>query len=287
MSILPETPESLSRRRAAVSLAAGLKKTVLYWMETEVHVYGFAIAANVMLSFFPFMIVMVSLCRYVLQWPEAEKAVYLALRDYFPGELGKYIPWRLAQVVAERGPIQFTSLFLLCFTANGVFMPLEVALNRVWGFRENRSFVRNQAISLALIFGCGAMVFASTLMTALNQQLLRESLTPDAPLYTLVGVITFKIAAVPTTILCVLLVYWLLPNGKAPLGRTFPAAVIIGLMLEGLKYVVFAIWPWLQQKLAHEYGVFWVSVSIILYSFVAAMLVLAGAEWSARKPVID
>ena len=283
MSILPTPADLVTKRNPGLRLLDSLKHTFKYWLETEVHVYGFSIAANVMLAFFPFMIVMVSLCRHVLQWPEAERAIYLALKDYFPGQLGQYIPWRLSEVVGRRGPIQATSLFLLFFTANGVFMPLEVALNRVWGIRANRTFLRNQLISMALILGCGALIFASTLMTALNQQLLRGVLDPKAALFSIAGIIAFKVAAVPTTILCVLLVYWLLPNGKVPLGRIFPAAVVIGLMLEVLKYLAFASWPWLQPKLESEYGVFYVSVSIILYSFVASMLFLAGAEWAARR----
>ena len=54
------------------------------------------------------------------------------------------------------------------FTANGIFEPLEVALNRVWGIPENRSFVRNQLVSLALIFACGGLALASLMLTALN-----------------------------------------------------------------------------------------------------------------------
>ena len=293
MSILHEPAGPANPPLSAARLARGLKRTLSYWLETEVHVYGFSIAANVMLAFFPFMIVMVSLCRHLLQWPEAERAIYVALKDYFPGQLGQYIPIRLSEVVSRRGPIQITSLLLLFFTANGVFMPLEVALNRVWRIQANRTFLRNQLISMALILGCGGLIFASTLMTAANQQLLRGFMNPNAQFFALAATVAFKIAAVPTTILCVLLVYWLLPNAKVPLNRIFPASIIIGLLLEVLKYLAFASWPWLQPKLESEYGVFYVSVSIILYSFVASMLFLAGAEWASRPhpetlpPVID
>ena len=34
----------------------------------------------------------------------------------------------------------------------------------------------------------------------------------------------------------------------------------------------------------HDYGPFAHSASIILFTFVASMIVLAGAEWSARRP---
>jgi membrane protein/epoxyqueuosine reductase len=52
-----------------------------------------------------------------------------------------------------------------------------------------------------------------------------------------------------------------------------------------LKYVYLMVWWWLGPKLAREYGVFQHSVGILLWSFVAAMLVLAGAEWAARREI--
>ena len=50
-------------------------------------------------------------------------------------------------------------MVLLLFTANGIFEPLEVALNRAWGEVKNRSYLRNQMVALGMIFalrGAGA-----------------------------------------------------------------------------------------------------------------------------------
>jgi uncharacterized BrkB/YihY/UPF0761 family membrane protein len=253
-------------------------------METEVHTYGFSVAASVLLSFFPFLIVMVSLCRYLFQWPEAERAVYLALRDYFPDELGDFLIRNLTATVNSRGPFQFVSVLLLFFTANGVFEPLEVALNRIWGCGVNRSFVRNQVVSLGLIFACGTLALASTTLTALNQPFVRELVGPHTAMAAFVGTVLFKLAAIPLMILTIFIVYWLLPNCKVPADRIIPAAVAVGLLIELLKYVLLLAWPWLRLKLRHEYGPFINSVTIILWSFLAAMVFLAGAEWASRRP---
>jgi hypothetical protein len=40
----------------------------------------------------------------------------------------------------------------------------------------------------------------------------------------------------------------------------------------------------LRGKLEHEYGPFVYSVTIVLWGFIASMVVLAGAEWAARPP---
>jgi uncharacterized BrkB/YihY/UPF0761 family membrane protein len=250
-------------------------------METEVHVYAFSMAANVLLSLFPFFIVMVSICRYLLHWPAAEEAIYLALRDMFPGALGRFIPENLVRVLARDGAPQITSLFLLLFTANGVFEPLEVALNKAWGITQNRSFVRNQLVSMGLILICGGLTFISYLLTALNLQILRTLGTPSS-VGAVIGLSVLKMIAMPLSIVALFLVYWRLPNGPVPARRLIPVSLIVGSILESLKYVSMVVGPSLSRKLDREYGPFEYSVTIILWSFIASMIVLAGADYAAR-----
>ena len=257
--------------------------TCRYVLETEVHVYAFSMAANILLSFFPFMIVMISLCRHVLHWPAAEQAIYIALNDFFPDDrFGQFIINNLKVIVAQRGPFQITSVLLLLFTANGIFEPLEVALNRAWGIRKNRSYARNQIVSLGLIFACGGLALLSTVLTALNQQFLMQ-LGGGSHTSAFIGSTVFKIAALPVSILMLFLIYWVLPNAKIPAAPLLPVALIVGVALEVLKNLNLWTWPWLRAKLQHEYGPFVYSVTIVLWSFLASMIVLAGAEWAARK----
>jgi YihY family inner membrane protein len=269
------------------ALLRHLRPTLAYWMETEVHVYGFSIAANVLLSFFPFLIVIFSLCRYVLGWHTGVDAIDLVLNDYFPGQLGEregfldFIRRNLLATAGSRRTLQLVSLLLLLFTANGIFEPLEVALNRVWGITRNRSYLRNQVVSLGLILACGTLALASAVLTGMNVKLLGGS-TWLARFLTMA---LFKTAAVPTTMLMLFLVYWLLPNAKIAARRVLPAAVAVGVLLEALKYINLLTWPLWRDKLKAEYGPFVYSVTIILWSFLGAMLVLAGAEWAARRAV--
>jgi hypothetical protein len=53
-----------------------------------------------------------------------------------------------------------------------------------------------------------------------------------------------------------------------------------------LKCVNLLVWPFFKQKLEREYGPFYISVSVVLLSFVLGMIVLAGAQWAARRPQI-
>jgi uncharacterized BrkB/YihY/UPF0761 family membrane protein len=124
---------------------------------------------------------------------------------------------------------------------------------------------------------------ASTVFTALNYQIWPKLLGRSSPLVETLGIVFFKAAAVPLSMLMLFLIYWLLPNRKVPARLVAMPAILVGLALEGLKYFNLLTWPLLQAKLAKEYGPFVYSVSIIVWSFLAAMLVLGGAEWSARR----
>jgi len=114
------------------------------------------------------------------------------------------------------------------------------------------------------------------LLTAMNQVSLRGIFG------SILAGFFFKLAAVPIAVLVLFLIYFYLPNGRPPMNRVIAAAIGVGVLLEVLKYINKLVWPWFQRKLESEYHIFQYSVSLIFLGFLAAMLVLAGAEWAAR-----
>jgi membrane protein len=231
--------------------------------------------------------VMLSLCRDVLQWRAAEQAIKLALQDQFAGEVGKYIAYHLGLGQWYIPKLSFTSMFLLLFTANGIFEPLEVALNRAWGVTANRSYLKNQAISLGLILACGTLALCSLMLSALGGQFLSHASGAVAGVAGFVQRLLFKLAALPLSMFALFLIYWLLPNRKIEPARVAPVAIVVGLILESLKYVNILIANPLHEKLDREYRIFEYSVTILLWSFVSALVVLAGAHWTARHDTPD
>jgi membrane protein len=259
---------------------ARIGPTVHYLMETEAHVYALAISASVLLSFYPFLLVMLSFCRDVLHWPAAQQAIYLALGDFFAGEPGVFLVHNLQSWMIPH--LHWGSMALLLITANGIFEPMEVALNRAWGVTQNRSYLKNQLVSLGLIFLCGGLALVSLMLTALNSRWLESTMGNRAADQAWVQLAIFKLAALPISVLNLFLVYWLLPNRKIEARRVAPVALGVGLALEALKYVNRLISPSLAHKLQNEYQVFRFSATILLLAFVSALVVLAGAHWTAN-----
>lgn len=255
-----------------------LVPTIKYLFEVEVHVYAFSIAANVLLSFFPFLLVLIWFARLV-GWGAAEQSVYLAMASLFGPEVETLIRQGIGWIPNRFAHFSYTSVLLLLFTANGIFEPLEVALNRAWGIQENRSFFKNQLVSMGLIFACGSLMILSIVLAALTKDYAAAAGSVMGFFVPLYG----RVVGVPITMASLFLVYWVLPNKKIPAARVVPTAITVGLALELLKYLLHWVWPWFLRKLQIEYGPFYWAVIIVLVSFLVSMVVLAGAEWSARE----
>lgn len=255
----------------------GIRPLFLFLLRTEVHVYAFAVAANVLISFFPFLVAMILLCRWGFHWQAGVDVIIQTVTNYFPEGFG--VDFKSYLLAYHR--FSWISVFLLLFTANGIFVPLEVALNRIWRVKQNRNFLRNQVVSLGLIFACGALVLASVSATTLNVRFLSAQFGSTHTGVLLQG-IGFRVFALLATVLMILLIYWILPNAKIPIKRLIPASIAVAVLLEVSKYLNILTWPWLRSKLRADVPPFVQSISIILWAFVATLIILAGAEWSAR-----
>ncbi len=255
--------------------------TLRYLLHTEVHTFAFSVAANAILSFFPFVLLLMSLVRNVFHSRAMYEVVVQLLRDYLPAGQD-FVIRNLTAMSAVRNRAQVFSFVMLLVTSTGVFMPLEVALNRVWRFPNNRSYLGNQLISLGLAFACGILALISISLSAGNAVLLRTLMFGhEFFVIKVLGFLTAKVFATITSMIIFFLIYWLLPNGKVPARAVLPTAVIMGLLSEILKYSYIIALPHLNFQ--EVYGPFAISVSMMFWAFLSGLLLLTGAHLSAQK----
>jgi YihY family inner membrane protein len=280
------TPIGLSEKNGAAEYRAAptqglLRSTAHYLLRTDVHTFAFSVAANAILSLFPFLLLLMTLIRRVIHSQLMYGIVENLVRDSLPtGQ--EFVLRNLNALVLSHHRAQLFSLVMLLIGSTGIFMPLEVALNRVWGFPHNRSYLGNQLIALGLAFACGSLALLSIGLTAGNLTMLKNVLHGYGAWYAqLVGFIIMKIFSIGASIAIFFLVYWLLPNGKVSPQGVLPAAVIMGLLSEALKYLYIFALPFLN--FGEVYGPFAISVSLIFWAFLSGMLLLTGAHLSAQK----
>lgn len=254
--------------------------TLKYLMKTEAHTYAFSVAANAILSFFPFMVLLMWLIRNVFHSQTMFNVVVDLLKDNLPtGQ--DFVIRNLTYLVKTRQSVKMASLVILFITSTGVFVPLEVAFNRIWGFARNRSYLGNQIISLVLAFACGILALASTALAAGNELVLGFIMRgTENIVFRAVTFLTLKVFAMIASIAIFFLIYWLLPNGKVKARTVLPAAVAMGVLWEIGKYIYVKALPWLNFQ--EVYGqAFSISVALMFWAFISGLMLLAGANLSS------
>jgi len=258
--------------------------TIKYLTRTDVHTFAFSVAANAILSFFPFMVLMMTIIRRVFHSRVMYDVVVQLLRDYLPAGQD-FVIRNLTSMVSSRQRVQVFSLIILLITSSGIFLPLEVALNRIWRFERNRSYLGNQLVSFGLAFACGALAMLSIALTAGPVAFLEFILRGYGTGFVrLVGFLMMKVFAIAASIAIFFLIYWVLPNGKVPARAVLPAAIVMGLLSEALKYAYILALPWLNFQ--EVYGPFALSVSLMFWAFLSGLLLLAGANLSAEEHLL-
>jgi YihY family inner membrane protein len=270
--------------------AAGWQNQLLslgrYLMQSEVHTYAFSVAANAILSFFPLIVMMYTLARRVFHWPAMEASIGEMMRFFLPTVSERdssFVIRNMARIVSTQHGIQLVSLVMLFISCTGVFLPLEVALNQVWGVVKSRSYLMNQVVSLGLALTMAFLAMGVVMLNAGQRAVLTFVFFGHTDNFVFNFLIRslIEIAFAGSSIAMFFLIYWLLPNRKIPPRAALPAAIVIGLMWQAAKAIYFVLLP--KLDLEASYGPFYISVGLLIWGYVTGLLMLAGAHYSATR----
>ncbi len=235
-------------------------------LTTETHALCGSLAFFAMLGFYPLGELLVWLARRVLRSQAALEVVRLALHSYYP--VGQDFLLRNLEISAEQLGARVSILggLWILLGGAGVFIPLETAFNRLWGFANHRSYWHNQAVGVVLTLACWLLTLGLVLALALTPALLREPL--------------LRIGTIAAGAAAVFFCYLLLPHGPVRARAAFPAAVLTAIAAEGVRLVFTLVLPLLD--LPGSQGPYHVSVSFLVFIYVEAFVLLAGAFLAAE-----
>src|SRR5579885_2880802 len=287
---MPAAPQQIAPQTAKsrVQLFSGsvfwrqVVSLVKYLTQTEVHTYAFSVAANAILSLFPFIVLMFTLARRVFHSQAMEDVIGDMLRYFLPSNQD-FVVRNMSLLANPRGGVQIVSIVMLLISSTGVFLPLEVALNRVWGVAKNRSYIMNQLISLGLALGVRLLALTSIAFTAAQGAVLKFVFfgKTNNIVYLFFERGFLRISAAFLSVALFSIIYWALPNRKLPLRAVLPTGIVTGLIWEGAKWLFVKVLPWLDLRAV--YGPFSVSVTLMMWAFLTGLILLAGAQYSATR----
>ena len=253
-----------------------------YMTKTEVHTYAFSVAAQAILSLFPFIVLLLTLAQRVFHSPKMVKVVVQMMDNFLPNNQ-EFIMRNMRVLALVHTQTRIFSVVMLLITTTGIFLPLEVALNSVWGVRKNRNYLHNQVVSLGLATGVALLAMASVVLSTAQSTILGYLFFGHTQniAFTFLTASFLKICAGVASVGLFFLIYWGLPNRKIPALAVLPTAIIMGILWEIAKYLYILTLPHLDLR--SVYGPFEVSVGLILWAFLSGLLLLAGAYVSATR----
>jgi len=253
-----------------------------YMTKTEVHTYAFSVAAQVILSLFPFIVLMLTVAQRVFHSPRMVDVVVEMMSNFLPSNQA-FVMKNMRILAFAHTQTRIFSVVMLLITTTGVFLPLEVALNSVWGVAKNRNYLHNQVVSLGLALGVSVLAMASVGLSTAQRSVMNFIFFGHTNnfFFTFIGDSFLRICAVLASIGLFFLIYWGLPNRKVPARAVLPTAIVMGLLWEGAKYLYILALPHLDFRAI--YGPFEVSVGLIMWAFLSGLLLLAGAYVSATR----
>ncbi len=268
---------------------------IAYLLDSEVHTFAFSVAANAIISFIPFIVLLYTLVFTVFHSPTKGPMVTVVnnMVNYFLPSLTKDPDWITRTIVAEGvEPIlkhhgaQAFSLLMILIACTGIFLPLEVALNQAWGVKRSRNYLLNQTIAFGL-----ALLMLGLAVASMFANLAVDSALPviflehtDNAFYRFVsGGVDYAWLAISTGVASILFffsVYYILPNRKVPWRPVLRTSIITGLVWLFSRFVFATVLPHIDLTI---YGPFYVSVGLLFWAYISGLILFAGAQFSVAR----
>jgi membrane protein len=263
---------------------------VNYLLDSEVHTYAFSVAANAIISFIPFIVLLYTISRSVFHSTMMEGVIGDMVHYFMPSNQD-FVAANLARVAiaASRHGVQVFSLVMILVACTGIFLPLEVALNQAWGVAKSRNYLFNQAVAFGLALLMLGLGMVSILLNAglarfADLSFLHTTNIRSITSLYLQGNLCFLLLAATTGVASILFffsIYWLLPNRKVPWRPILRVSIYTGIIWLAAKYVFMAVLPHMDLK--SLYGPFYVSVGLLFWAYVSGLILFAGAQFSVAR----
>jgi membrane protein/epoxyqueuosine reductase len=264
---------------------------VNYLLDSEVHTFAFSVAANAILSFIPFTVLLYTLSLSVFHSQMMVKVVDDMVNYFLPSVASTVWITRNLHLAAAGQGVYFFSLLMILIACTGIFLPLEVALNQAWGVTKSRNYLHNQVIAFGLAIIMVLLGMSSILLNALARGMLQLLFNHQTNIkfidfllnFTLKGTELVVLSATTgvASILFFFSIYWLLPNCKVPWRSVLRTSIYTGVIWLVARYIFVLVLP--HMDLQALYGPFFISVGLLLWAYISGLILFAGAQFSVAR----
>jgi membrane protein len=264
-----------------------LVRTALAFDQDDGAVMSRSIAYYALFSLFPLLLVLIAFSTFVLPVEEAQQTVLEFMERYMPAA-SDLVEENFDQIMQARSTIGIIALLSLLWSASGVFTATYRAVNLAWGNPKSQLFWTEKLYGLAVVLVVGLFLVATTFYSTVTSLLRsRRSQFPGwdpgansgaAQLGDwLTALVPVVVSVVAFTIL-----YRTIPRNRVTWRDVWLGGLIAGLSWEAARQ----IYAWYLANFASYsliYGSVGAIIGFLLWSYLSAMILLLGAEFTAQS----
>jgi membrane protein len=273
----------LRRARAELRLSGHAAwRGVIELVNSNDLTHAASIAYYALLSFFPFILLVISMLGSVTADEADRIAVLTFVFRYFPTKLD-FITAQLDAFRETRVRVGVAGGLALIWASLGVFGAITSAVNEAWGVEKQRSFLKHRMVSFLMLVAAGCvMVLALLAVSAIEV----ASATWFGVMLsrfhwlTALQTYTFRWLSTILLILGVGLVFYFIPNAKTRFRDVWVGAVLTGLLWRG-TFTGFAWYIQHNSRLTLIHGSIAAVVVFLLWVYVSSVILMYGVEFTA------
>jgi len=263
-----------------------LIRTALAFDKDDGAVMSRSIAYYALFSLFPLLLILLAFASSVLASEEAQGLVLETVGNLVPGA-ADLVAENVGRLAEAGGTVGILALVGLLWSASGVFTALYRAVNRAWGNPKSELFWTEKLYGLAVVLVFGLLLVATTLYSTFvsivrswQVSLLGWQPFADPSTGRLLGWLS-ALVPVLISVIAFTAIYRTMPRNEVRWRDVWLGGVLVGLVWEGARQ----LFAWYLANFARHslvYGSVAAIIGILLWAYLSAMILLAGAEFTAQ-----
>jgi membrane protein len=263
-----------------------LIRTALAFDKDDGAVMSRSIAYYALFSLFPLLLIVLAFASSVLASDAAQGIVLETVGNLVPGATD-LVAENIEQLAQAGGTVGLLALVGLLWSASGVFSALYRAVNRAWGNPKSELFWTEKLYGLAVVLLFGLLLVATTFYSAFVSVvrswqigILGWQPFADPSSGRLLGWLSALVPAL-ISVIAFTVIYRTTPRNEVRWRDVWIGGLLAGLVWEGARQ----LFAWYLANFARHsliYGSVAVIIGILLWAYLSAMILLAGAEFTAQ-----
>ena len=244
-----------------------------------------AIAYYSLLSFFPFLLLVILILGSVAGREEDRIAVLTFVFRYFPVEAVDFVGKQLDALIGSEARVRggVASALALVWASLGVFGAITSAVNEAWGVEKQRSFWKHRLVSFMMLAAAGVVTIAALfLLSAINvvEASWFYGVLSRYEWLRALQTLTADYLATILLIIAVGLVFYFIPNAKTRFRDVWVGAILTGILWR-LAFDGFSWYVRTNSQLTKVHGSIAAVVIFLLWIYISAIILMYGVEFTA------